>query len=118
MIVAPKAAAMLCRASPPGVKRVRSERGECAAIGSLATVNGGRFSGCPVLKGDVPLRDSGLSSQTAERGPQRAPFLRLLGQSSGREGSAVFPSVGPRTNEKQIPRFARNDNSIEATIAR
>ena len=36
----------------------------------------------------------------------------------GREGSAVFPSVVPRTNEEQIPRFTRNDNSIEATIAR
>ncbi len=43
MIVAPRAAAALCRASLPGVKLVRSEREECAAIGSLATVNGGRF---------------------------------------------------------------------------
>src|ERR1035441_5903484 len=29
---------------------------------------------------------------------------------SGREGSAVFPIHGPRHKQKQIPRFARNDN--------
>ena len=30
---------------------------------------------------------------------------------SGREGSAVSLSGGPSANQKQIPRFARNDNS-------
>ena len=40
VIVALEAAAMQCRASLAGVKQVRSEREECAAIGALAAVNG------------------------------------------------------------------------------
>jgi hypothetical protein len=53
MIVAPKAAAVLCRASLPAVKQVRSEWEECAAIGSVATVNGGDFRGDVIRPGPV-----------------------------------------------------------------
>src|ERR1017187_7951534 len=52
----------------------------------------------------------GCHHEWANRGPRQAPFLRLLGQSSAREGSAV-PSMSFGRKRKQIPRFARNDNS-------